>query len=159
MPDEVTDSESDSPKIGPQEPEKKFARDDASAIGSESQDPVQSRRPRLSPPYAIVVAIGSLMILIVFLLSNDVNPFRSKLHIKAYFDNASGLREGSEVLIAGVRVGRVNSVTLIQSSSLPRFRVAVLMSVSSYIDGTPTTEIIRNRLDSPALSGRQRGAD
>ncbi|HCX28171.1 MAG TPA: MCE family protein, partial [Blastocatellia bacterium] len=50
----------------------------------------------------------SIVILIFLILnaSGDINPFTKKLHLKARFADANGLREGSEVRLAGVRVGK-----------------------------------------------------
>ena len=39
------------------------------------------------------------------------NPFRKKLRLKAQFMDANGLREGSEVRLAGVRVGKIDEIS------------------------------------------------
>src|ERR1041384_3348724 len=57
----------------------------------------------------VLVAIVILIFLILN-ASGDVNPFKKRLHLKARFGDANGLREGSEVRVSGVRVGKVNDV-------------------------------------------------
>ncbi len=50
-----------------------------------------------------------------FLILNatgDFNPFEKKLHLKARFASADGLREGAEVQLAGVHIGKVEKVVL-----------------------------------------------
>ena len=53
----------------------------------------------------------SIVVLIFLILnaSGDINPFARKLHLRALFADANGLREGSEVRLAGVRVGKTPS--------------------------------------------------
>jgi ABC-type transporter Mla subunit MlaD len=48
----------------------------------------------------VVVIIGLLVLLFV------TKPFASRLTVKAYFTDASGLRNGAPVRLAGVDVGR-----------------------------------------------------
>jgi len=52
----------------------------------------------------VLVAIGVLIFLILN-ASGDINPFSRKLHVKARFVDANGLREGSDLRHTGVRVG------------------------------------------------------
>lgn len=66
--------------------------------------------------------------------------------------DANGLREGSEVRLAGVRVGKVEQITLLPPSEIPNApRVEALMTIDSTIDGRPAHERIRT--DSQALQG------
>ena len=58
----------------------------------------------------VLLAIGILVFLILN-ASGDINPFSKKLHLKARFADANGLRDGSEVRLAGVRVGKVDQIT------------------------------------------------
>ena len=62
-----------------------------------------------------IFVLISIVILIFLILnsSGDLNPFAKKLHLKARFADANGLREGSEVRLAGVRVGKVDKITLL----------------------------------------------
>src|SRR5215813_11244225 len=85
----------------------------------------------------VLVAIGVLIFLILN-ASGDINPFSRKLHVKARFVDANGLREGSEVRLAGVRVGKVDRIVLLPPSDVPNApRVEVWMNIDNRIDGRP----------------------
>ena len=93
-----------------------------------------------------------VLIFLVLNASGDINPFSRKLHLKARFVDANGLREGSEVRLAGVRVGKVERIVLLEPSPVPGApRVEAQMTVDSTIDGRPANERIRS--DSQALQG------
>src|ERR1043166_5046873 len=66
-----------------------------------------------------IFVLVSIVILIFLILnaSGDINPFKKRLHLKARFSDANGLREGSEVRLAGVRVGKVEKITLLPPST------------------------------------------
>ena len=104
----------------------------------------------------------SIVILIFLILnaSGDLNPFAKKLHLKARFSDANGLREGSEVRLAGVRVGKVDKITLLPPSTEPNApRVEALMIIDGTIDGRPANERIRQdstaQQGSPSLLGNE----
>lgn len=107
----------------------------------------------------VLIAIGVLIFLILN-ASGDINPFSRKLHLKARFVDANGLREGSEVRLAGVLVGKVDKITLLPPSEVPNApRVEVLMTIQNTIDGRPATERIRTdsqaQQGSPSLLGNE----
>ena len=107
----------------------------------------------------VLLAIGILVFLILN-ASGDINPFSKKLHLKARFGDANGLRDGSEVRLAGVRVGKVDEITLLPPSDVPNApRVEVLMTINSTIDGRPANERIRSdstaQQGSPSLLGNE----
>jgi phospholipid/cholesterol/gamma-HCH transport system substrate-binding protein len=92
--------------------------------------------------------------------SGDINPFSRKLHLRARFADANGLREGSEVRLAGVRVGQVDKITLLPPSDVPNApRVEALMIIQSTIDGQPANQRIRTdstaQQGSPSLLGNE----
>jgi phospholipid/cholesterol/gamma-HCH transport system substrate-binding protein len=106
--------------------------------------------------------LGAIAILIFLILnaSGDINPFSKKLHLKARFMDANGLREGSEVRLAGVRVGKIDEITLLPPSEAPTApRVEALMTIDSNIDGRPANERIRTdstaQQGSPSLLGNE----
>jgi phospholipid/cholesterol/gamma-HCH transport system substrate-binding protein len=106
--------------------------------------------------------LGAIVILIFLILnaSGDINPFSKKLHLKAHFMDANGLREGSEVRLAGVRVGKIDKIMLLQPSELPNApRVEALMIIDSTIDARPANERIRTdsqaQQGSPSLLGNE----
>ena len=107
----------------------------------------------------ILLAIG-ILVFLVLNASGDINPFSKKLHLKARFGDANGLRDGSEVRLAGVRVGKVDKITLLPPSDVPNApRVEVLMTINSTIDGRPANERIRSdstaQQGSPSLLGNE----
>jgi phospholipid/cholesterol/gamma-HCH transport system substrate-binding protein len=107
----------------------------------------------------VLVAIG-VLIFLVLNASGDINPFSRKLHLKARFVDANGLREGSEVRLAGVRVGKVDKIILLEPSQVPNApRVEAQMVIDSTIDGRPAAERIRSdsqaQQGSPSLLGNE----
>lgn len=109
-----------------------------------------------------IMVLVSIAILIFLILnaSGDINPFAKKLHLKAHFLDANGMREGSEVRLAGKRVGKVEKVTLLPPSDIPNTpRVEALMVIDSTIDGRPANERIRTdstaQQGSPSLLGNE----
>ena len=107
----------------------------------------------------VVVAIGVLIFLILN-ASGDISPFASKLHLKARFQNADGLRPGSEVRLAGVTIGKVDDVRLLPPSENPREKVEASFSIDSEIDNRPATDLIRDNsralLSSPSILGAEK---
>ena len=66
----------------------------------------RSRRPSHFEELRVGFFILGAIAILVFLILNasgDINPFSKKLHLKARFMDANGLREGSEVRLAGVQ--------------------------------------------------------
>jgi phospholipid/cholesterol/gamma-HCH transport system substrate-binding protein len=109
-----------------------------------------------------IFVLISIVILIFLILnaSGDLNPFAKKLHLKARFADANGLREGSEVRLSGVRVGKIDKITLLPPSAEPNApRVEALMVLNGTIDGRPATERIREdstaQQGSPSLLGNE----
>lgn len=104
----------------------------------------------------VVIAIGVLIFLIMN-ASGDISPFSRKIRVKARFANADGLRAGSEVRLAGVRVGKVDDVRLLPPDADPEKRVEATISIDGKIDGRPVEELIRDdatvRLGSPSILG------
>jgi len=107
----------------------------------------------------VLIAIVVLVFLVLN-ASGDINPFSKKLHLKARFVDANGLREGSEVRLAGVRVGKVDRIILLEPSPVPNApRVEAQMVIDGTIDGRPANERIRSdsqaQQGSPSLLGNE----
>ncbi|HST52109.1 MAG TPA: MlaD family protein [Pyrinomonadaceae bacterium] len=99
----------------------------------------------------VIIAIA-VLIFLVLNASGDISPFTRKLTLKAHFQNADGLRSGSEVHLAGVTIGKVDDVRLLPPSTNPDApQVEATFSIKSEIDGRPADELIRQ--DSKALLG------
>lgn len=67
----------------------------------------------------VVIALA-ILILLILNASGDISPFSSKLHLRARFANADGIRSGSEVRLAGVSVGTVDDVRLLPPRTIRR---------------------------------------
>ncbi|HJU55963.1 MAG TPA: MlaD family protein [Pyrinomonadaceae bacterium] len=110
----------------------------------------------------LFVVIG--IVILIFLILNasgDINPFARKLHLRAQFANADGLRPGSEVRLAGVRVGKVDEVRLLPPTDKPEGpKVEATLSIDNTIDGQPANQRIRTdstvALGSPSLLGNDK---
>jgi len=107
----------------------------------------------------VLVAIV-ILVFLVLNASGDINPFSKKLHLRARFVDANGLREGSEVRLAGVRVGKIDRIALLPPSDVPNApRVEAVMTIDSSIDGQPANQRIRSdstaQQGSPSLLGNE----
>ena len=92
----------------------------------------------------IFVFVGlAVLAFLIINSSGDFNPFEKKLRLKARFAAADGLREGSSVQIAGVRIGEVESVTLLPPDSPEDAKIEAVMAVASELNGRPITDRIR----------------
>jgi len=107
----------------------------------------------------VVVAIGVLVFLLLN-ASGDISPFKKRIQLRARFANADGLRSGSEVRLAGVRIGKVDEVRLLGPSSNENEKVEATFSIDDRIDGRPATELIRDnstvRLSSASILGSEK---
>ena len=94
----------------------------------------------------VLIAIAVLVVLILN-ASGEINPFKSHLHLRARFADANGLREGSEVRLAGVRIGKVERIRLMTASEVgtapnPQ-KIEAFLTIDTKIDGVPATDRIR----------------
>src|SRR5271155_2347368 len=76
----------------------------------------------------VLFASITLMVLI-FVMSGTGGWFTSKITLRSYFDNASGLREGAPVRLAGVDIGNVTGIRVVQNK--PMTPVEVSMKVNT----------------------------
>jgi phospholipid/cholesterol/gamma-HCH transport system substrate-binding protein len=76
----------------------------------------------------VLVASVTLAVLIFF-MSGTGGWFTRKITLRSYFDNAGGLREGAPVRLAGVDIGNVTSVRVINGQ--PATPVEVTMKVNT----------------------------
>ena len=92
----------------------------------------------------IFVLLGlAVLAFLILNSSGDFNPFEKKMHLKARFAAADGLREGSEVQLAGVRIGKVEKVTLLPPDSPEDFKIEAIMVIGKELNDSPITERIR----------------
>lgn len=97
----------------------------------------------------VLIALAILALLILN-ATGDFNPFQKTITLKAKFANADGLRSGAEVQLAGVHIGKVQSVKFIsedktkETNSAEKKEVIVAeMSVVKEIDGQPIENKIK----------------
>jgi phospholipid/cholesterol/gamma-HCH transport system substrate-binding protein len=110
----------------------------------------------------VLIAIGVLIVLILN-ASGNLNPFASHLHLRARFTDANGLREGSEVRLAGVRIGKVDRIRLMTASEVgttpnPQ-KIEVFLTINSKIDGVGATERIRTDSNAQQASPNLLGSE
>ncbi len=93
----------------------------------------------------IFVLFGLAVLAFLILNSTgDFNPFRKQLRLRARFATADGLRPGSEVQLAGVRIGKVESVQLLPPEEGDEVQqVEATITVDRELNGRPISERIR----------------
>src|SRR5687768_900665 len=92
----------------------------------------------------IFVLVGlSVLGFLILNSSGDFNPFEKKMRLRAHFAAADGLREGSEVQLAGVRIGKVGEVTLLPPDSPEDSKIEAVMEIDQELNGKPINERIR----------------
>lgn len=107
---------------------------------------VQTRRSLTFSQLRVGIFVLFGLLVLAFLILNstgDFNPFEKKLILKARFAAADGLKEGSEVQLAGVRIGKVREVVLLPPDSPEESKIEAVMAVDSELNGKPITERIR----------------
>ena len=81
----------------------------------------------------ITVIIASLTLgVLLFLMSGSSGFFTPRITLKAYFDNAEGLRVGAPVRLSGVDIGNVTRIVIVREK--PLTPVEVTMKVSTKYD-------------------------
>jgi phospholipid/cholesterol/gamma-HCH transport system substrate-binding protein len=76
----------------------------------------------------VVVASATLMVLI-FLMSGTGGWFTRKITLRSFVDNAGGLRDGAPVRLAGVDIGNVTGIRIVEGK--PTTPVEVTMKVNT----------------------------
>jgi phospholipid/cholesterol/gamma-HCH transport system substrate-binding protein len=66
---------------------------------------------------------------LIFVMSGTGGWFTHKITLRSYFDNAGGLREGAPVRLAGVDIGNVTGIRIVQGK--PTTPVEVIMKVNT----------------------------
>ena len=111
--------------------------------------PKSTRNIGLSELRVGLLVFIALAVLIVLILnaSGELNPFKGHLHLRARFMDANGLRDGSEVRLAGVRIGKVDRIRLLSPAEVgtaanPQ-KIEAFLTIDNKIDGVPATDRIR----------------
>ncbi len=93
----------------------------------------------------IFVLFGLLILAFLILNSTgDFNPFEKKFRLRARFAQADGLREGAEVQLAGVHIGKVESVVFLPPENPDDEQIEAVMAVDRELNGRPISERIRS---------------
>jgi len=83
----------------------------------------------------VTVIFASLTLaVLIFLLSGTGGLFTKHLTIRAYFDNASGLRDGAPVRLNGVDIGNVRHIVITADKAKLATPVEVTMHISDKYD-------------------------
>jgi phospholipid/cholesterol/gamma-HCH transport system substrate-binding protein len=92
-----------------------------------------------------IFVLIALVVLALLILNStgDFNPFRKNMVLKARFATADGLREGGEVQLAGVHIGKVKQVKFLPTDDVSDDKIEAIMEVQQLLDGRPITERIR----------------
>lgn len=93
-----------------------------------------------------IFVLAGLAVLAFLILNStgDFNPFEKKLRLKARFAAADGLKEGSVVQIAGVKIGKVESVSLLPPDSPENSKIEAVLAIGSELNEKPITDRIRS---------------
>ena len=91
----------------------------------------QLKWSQLKVGLTVVLAAIVLGVLII-LMSGNGGPFTSKISLKSYFPDASGLREGAPVRLNGVDIGNVKKIRIVPDH--PQSPVEVTMKVRKQYD-------------------------
>ena len=81
-----------------------------------------------------VIAASLTLALLLFLMSGTAGLFTPRVTIKAYFDNAEGLRPGAPVRLEGVDIGNVTRIRIVPDKDKRLTPVEVTMKVSTKYD-------------------------
>ena len=80
----------------------------------------------------ITVIIASLTLgFLLFLMSGTSGLLTPRITVKAYFDNAEGLRPGAPVRLSGVDIGNVSRIRIVSSKDKQLTPVEVTMKIST----------------------------
>src|SRR5947208_6322787 len=112
--------------------------------------PKSTRNIGLSELRVGLLVFIALTVLVVLILnaSGELNPFKSHLHLRARFSDANGLREGSDVKLAGMKIGKVDRLRLLSPTEVgtgpnPQ-KIEAFLTIDTKIDGVPATDRIRS---------------
>ena len=84
----------------------------------------QLRWSQLKVGITVIVASVTLFFL-VFMMSGITGLFTTTIKVKAYFNNAEGLRNGQPVALSGVSIGNVQSVGVISGRKVDPVEVTM----------------------------------
>lgn len=78
-----------------------------------------------------VIAASLTLGVLLFLMSGTAGLFTHRITVRAYFDNAEGLRLGAPVRLNGVDIGNVTKIVIVSSKDKQLTPVEVTMKIST----------------------------
>jgi phospholipid/cholesterol/gamma-HCH transport system substrate-binding protein len=99
----------------------------------------------------VLLSIG-ILISMILTISGDIS-FKESLTVRTKLSQVDGLRPGTEVRLAGVGIGKVSKVNLLEvaQNDQEKRNVEVIMEIDPEIDGVPAQQRIRS--DSKVVLG------
>ena len=76
-----------------------------------------------------MLAASATLMVLIFLMSGTGGWFTRKIHLRSYVDNAGGLRVGAPVRLAGVDIGNVTGIRIVEGK--PMTPVEITMKVNT----------------------------
>ena len=89
---------------------------------------------------AFVLCSFLLLLIIIFLIGKQKNMFGSTFSVHAHFKNISGLKEGNYVRYAGINVGNVDNIRIINDTTV-MVKMILQKSIRPYIKEDVTASI------------------
>lgn len=89
-----------------------------------------------------VVFASITLAILIFLMTGATGFLTKKLEVKAYFDNAGGLRVGAPVRLQGVDIGNVASIRVAPNHEHKLTPVQVTMKIGRYKDEVRADSIV-----------------
>lgn len=83
---------------------------------------------------AFIVAGLALLIVFIFVIGDISTAFQPGYQLRVIFPTANGITEGSPVQYAGVEVGKVQDVTIVQVPEKPAPQVELNIRLPSYVN-------------------------
>ncbi len=101
----------------------------------------------------LVIISLAIIITAILAISGDISPFANPLFVRSKLSQVDGLRPGTEVRLAGVRVGQVTEVNMlpVAKDDKEKRNVEIIMRIDQLIDGIPANQRIRS--DSRVILG------
>jgi phospholipid/cholesterol/gamma-HCH transport system substrate-binding protein len=78
-----------------------------------------------------VILAAAILALLLFLMTGTGGILTPRIKLRSYFDNASGLRIGAPVRLAGVDIGNVTKIRIVRDTNKQLTPVEVTMKVST----------------------------
>ncbi|MBI4853489.1 MAG: MCE family protein [Acidobacteria bacterium] len=94
----------------------------------------------------LVLLAGGITLAIILTISGDIGFFKNTITIRTKLPQVDGLRQGTEVRLAGVYIGQVSDVILLPIAEDDKQKiqsVEIVMKINSIINGVSAKERIR----------------